>query len=904
MAMYTRSASFLLLLFLFLLSALAKAQVTGVVTDQQSGKPLSKADVFINSTTLAAITNEKGEFQLQGIAPGFAELVIYKSGYELFKSSLRIQADKAYKLNLQIIPTAEKPKTAKVKADEEYRKNMQWFERGLLGTTSNTAVCKITNAKALQLTRSGDIIHVSATEPLVIENNALGYRVKIYLQDFDAGVEDVHIRGAQKYDTMSSRDFTQRDTWQRNRLKAYWGSERHLFYALLQGRAGQEGFELTDAQGKRLQTDTLVGKGKLPGYSRIKLSNKTQVRYQIERGSSGIQQTDQQGQISWIVPKEGIEVSQDGLLFNRKSIEVSGYWAQNRLADQLPDNYFPTSTLEAEQMDWQNFGLLREKIYLHTDRDYYYPRENIWFKAYMGYSSPVLRDTLSKTLYVDLISPGKEVIQSKVYRINGGSCWGDFKLPDSLAAGQYAVRAYTNWLRNYGDSAYFMKPIPILDFSQNLEAAPGVQDSKALSPFTVKIQTNKNQFSERERVELSVEVRDQNGNPVRANLSMAVVDAHASVPIPQTGNIQHPAALAVPRALKSDKYFDQIEHFMERGLSFRGVVKDDKGTPTPADIEIIQGNMMNLISMETDDKGEFLVTGLNFTDSMTFAFKPKNKKGRPLTKVEILDYVEPEVAALGNPLPLTFRKENALQRIQNSFVVDDNTILLNEVEVKGKRITDEAQKGSVKVYGQPDYTVKGDMIRSTVAGTNLLVGLQGKVPGLQVIESMDGGGLPIISVRVRGGTSSLAGGTEPLIMVDGVPFPDAKSISGIDPSQVDRVEVVTRAVPQYGSRGTNGVIAIYTKTGAYATDSKPNYLTHKIKGYNTARAFFSPDYSTEKDDAPDFRTTVYWRPSLLAEPTAEVSFYTADLPGEYRIVVEGVTEKGEPVRGVATIKVE
>jgi hypothetical protein len=344
---------------------------------------------------------------------------------------------------------------------------------------------------------------------------------------------------------------------------------------------------------------------------------------------------------------------------------------------------------------------------------------------------------------------------------------------------------------------------------------------------------------------------------------------------------------------------------MERGLSFRGVVKDGKGIPTPARLEIIQGNMDNLISMETDDQGEFLVTGVNFMDSLVFAFKPVNRKGKPLERVEILPREIPPMTFDVKPLSFALKKEDVLQRIQNSYRAEDDVRMLNEVEIKSSRLAKDAPDDQVRIYGEPDYVVKGENLRSTNVGTNLLVGLQGKVPGLQVVESMDGGGLPIIRVKVAR-SGSFASSTEPLILVDGVPFPDAQSISALDPSRVERVEVVTRAAPQYGSRGSNGVIAIYLKSG-YTVNSEKNYLSHKIPGYNATRPFYAPDYSGKENASnPDFRTTIFWMPELKtdAKGNASVNFYTADLATRYRVVVEGVTDQGEPLKSVSYITVE
>ena len=195
-----------------------------------------------------------------------------------------------------------------------------------------------------------------------------------------------------------------------------------------------------------------------------------------------------------------------------------------------------------------------------------------------------------------------------------------------------------------------------------------------------------------------------------------------------------------------------------------------------------------------------------------------------------------------------------------------------------------------------------------MAGSNVLIGLQGKIPGLSVVEVYNNG-IPAVVVKVRGGSSSLAMSTSPLILVDGFPFEDPNALMGISRGMIDHVEVITRAVPQFGSRGTNGLIAIYTKGSAYATktSTEKNFLSHKIPGYNTPRVFYAPDYSTATSDkSPDFRTTIYWKPNLSVGPDgkADISFYAADIETRYRIVLEGVTDKGVPFRHVSFVEVK
>lgn len=897
--------------FLAFVQPFAHAQVSGLVKDASSGKLLNGVNIFINNTSLSAKSNSNGEFVLTGIAPGFAELSLYKEGYQIFKNSLRIQLDKAYKLNLTLTPDGEVPKSVKVKQDEEWKKNEQWFERGFFGTTSNATECKIINLKALTFTRAGDVLTASASEPIVVDNAALGYRIYFYLQEFEAGVETGNAVGLVRFDTLSPKDDKMREAWDRNRLKSFWGSDRHLFKSLVDRNAAEQGFELSDESGSPINLDSLVVPGKIAGYQRIKLKGKTRVKYVFDETSEGARKMDKDGQISWIIPGESIEASIDGILFNPRSVEVTGRMSQGKLAELLPLNYVATSSLESEKMDWQNFTLLQEKVYLHTDRDYYYPKENIWFKAYMGYSMPALRDTLSKVLYVDLIGADKKVMKTKSYKIGQGVTWGDFKLPDSLVAGQYYLRAYTNWMRNYGENTFFTKAIPVLSFDQNLD--PDQQPKLAgdvSSQVKVAIQPSKTSFGKREEVTLNFAIQELTGQPITGNLSVSVTDAFSTLPVTGQGNILSKDVLNTNEIEKATKYFEKIEHFMERGLSFKGRVKDDRGNPTAANLSVVQGKLENLISMETDEKGEFVLTGLDFIDSTSFSFKPTNKKGKVFPTVEIIPKEIPFVKIDTKPLDLKFRKEDALQRIQNTYTPEDNVVLLDNVEITAQRINDEVKKGPARVYGEPDYSVRADQMRSTTAGSNLLVGLQGKVPGLQVIETTDANGVRSVSVRVRGGSSSLAGNTEPLILVDGVPFPDPNSLIGISPQSIDRIEVVTRAVPQFGSRGTNGLIAIFLKTGNYAGNeagSQKDVVVHRIAGYNKPRKFFSPDYSGNGGDSnPDFRTTVCWEPNVLVgnDGKASVSFHTADIETEYKIIVEGLTSKGLPFRAESSITIK
>lgn len=99
-----------------------------------------------------------------------------------------------------------------------------------------------------------------------------------------------------------------------------------------------------------------------------------------------------------------------------------------------------------------------------------------------------------------------------------------------------------------------------------------------------------------------------------------------------------------------------------------------------------------------------------------------------------------------------------------------------------------------------------------VPNINIGQALQGSVAGVMVNQST-AGAVPAQSIMIRGRNSILAG-NEPLIVLDGVPY--VGQISDININNIESIEVLKDASSTaiYGSRGSNGVILITTKTGA------------------------------------------------------------------------------------------
>ena len=94
---------------------------------------------------------------------------------------------------------------------------------------------------------------------------------------------------------------------------------------------------------------------------------------------------------------------------------------------------------------------------------------------------------------------------------------------------------------------------------------------------------------------------------------------------------------------------------------------------------------------------------------------------------------------------------------------------------------------------------------------NALESLKGNVSGLDIGATNSAGGEPSMQMR---GQKSISGSNDPLIVVDGVIF--MGSINDINPNDIEKLDIMKDAssAAVYGSRATNGVVAITTKKGS------------------------------------------------------------------------------------------
>lgn len=117
-------------------------------------------------------------------------------------------------------------------------------------------------------------------------------------------------------------------------------------------------------------------------------------------------------------------------------------------------------TSELSEYRQHNF---QEKIFVHTDKSYYQAGEIIWFKIYNTDAVNNMPADLSKVAYVEILdSAHHPLLQGKI-GIHLATGQGSFYIPANTASGNYILRAYTSWMKNFDPSYYFEKKITIIN---------------------------------------------------------------------------------------------------------------------------------------------------------------------------------------------------------------------------------------------------------------------------------------------------------------------------------------------------------------------------------------------------------------------------------------------------------
>ena len=485
---------------------------------------------------------------------------------------------------------------------------------------------------------------------------------------------------------------------------------------------------------------------------------------------------------------------------------------------------------------------------------------------------------------------------------------------------------------------------------------------KTKDQMQLKLSSSKNTYKSKEKVEVELESRDRNDKPTAGNFSVTVVD-EGKVPIDAEnehtifsnllltadlkGYVEQPNYYFSEDKEEVDKALDNLmltqgyRRFVWKelaadpntayltnplfakeslGTDISGVVKTLTGKVVPnAKLMLISTKIGVFESATADANGRFKFEGLVLTDSIKFAVQARTEKNG--TKVEVVLDSVPKLL-LGKNKNIADVNTNILaimkSYLENSKKLDDfyeKTGQLNRVQ-RLKEVNISARKATpLKYAAQGQFQIPEGHADQTYIITkpelcaNLGICLQGQLGGVIFKEYKCSDDETIQNYPTYRNVRMLT-------VLDGRLVRGCDELQGIydanvlDPTDIVKIEIIkTNAAfaAEIGPDGPIPTIYIYTNRGLPKKSFNPSIANLSPKGFNKAREFYSPRYDKQgSDNIFDYRSTIYWNANLKTYSTGKTSFsfFNADGPGNYKVIVEGINAEGELGRKVIKYVVE
>ena len=325
--------------FSLIFAALFSQTITGVITEAATGKPLESVAVYFDNTTLGTTTNSEGFFSIDYTDAIQTTLVISYLGFEkMYISNYRNRED----LSIQLKEEANTLETVYLDYDDGLtrQQKLQIFRREFLGRSPFGKSCKILNESAIYLKydKVEQVLTVSASEPILVENKALKYKISyevvqfetvfryINLETTDYTPESVIFLGTTFYKDLNDK---QRKGVLKKRKTAYFGSVQHFMRSLYNKELTMNQFEIYHKGFKGDPWEWFTVQSiKNSDLRKVTLSAKVSILYGRE-----------QSELMLNIPE--FYVDRYGNYSPIKGVLFSGSMGQRRVGDILPTNYQP-----------------------------------------------------------------------------------------------------------------------------------------------------------------------------------------------------------------------------------------------------------------------------------------------------------------------------------------------------------------------------------------------------------------------------------------------------------------------------------------------------------------------------------------------------------------------------------
>lgn len=567
----------------------------------------------------------------------------------------------------------------------------------------------------------------------------------------------------------------------------------------------------------------------------------------------------------------------------------------------------------------------KEELFVRTDRDIYISGEQVWFKVYEMNGLTHAPSELSKVIYLELLDKNNfPLIQVKLKNDNKSGSSG-FTLPGNISSGNYILRAYTNWMKNFQTDQFFYKTISVINPFESIDhlklpsgrdtsdtissISNGLiqsliinEDGKSVYGKPVKAENNtdifftitldKKSYSPREMAKIGITATDRTGKPVETDLSVSVAKSVVINSTDATSFYCFNRKGGKTGRTEGPVYLAELEGHLITGL-IRSKTNDEPLKNTELSLSFV-GKTARCQFGKTNENGEF-----NF-----IAKEPgRNEIVIQPVSSDISGYYIELNQSFSNTFskfkPVTFYLDSSKIDALNKVVI--GTQVNSIYEPFKQNSTVEPGSFIPDFYGKPENTIK---MADYIELTSLREVVKEIIPNVYTLKQNGKYDFKLIN-KFRGQPFE----NKPLVLVDGVPVYDFEKVLGISSKEIERADVINT---RYFISETvfDGIISFITKKGNLSVMEFDNSVFRQVyEGCQVQNKFYSPDFSSPivKDSRiPDFRNTLFWKPDLLTnkDGKAQVAFFTSDESSDFTIVVEGISSDGKTGYSSASFSVK
>jgi len=533
-----------------------------------------------------------------------------------------------------------------------------------------------------------------------------------------------------------------------------------------------------------------------------------------------------------------------------------------------------------------------ENLLVFTDRSLYGVNESILFSALLQSGSEPYQGLGSKVLYAELVnSAGKSLAKGK-FRISEQRSSAYLSIPSNIFSGNYFLRCYTRWMRNFGAREFSYIPLRIVNpGSGDVESVSTEQSENSLDPSPkgleiVSVSAASSVYQAGEIVDLEFSLMEGSFSHIH----------HGCVTVVPSGSIDTVAFIHEIGSNPDIQAPFQFSFLPERnGTAISGTVLEQSNLEPSPDTRLhfsILGDHPAYYVTHSDKKGRFLLNTPFRSGIQEMFVIPEFKPGTPVEVRIDNDFssdalpfqpgsfsLNQEEYALASRLSLQIQLQGAFYEES----VNDSAIAAGQHEY-------------IPFYGKPEISVKID---DYINLPNMEEVIENLIPKTYVMHRSGSVFLKITS------ENPMISMYPPLVLIDHIPVFDMDVIMAIPPSKIDRIEVVPEVYVK-GEVKYGGILSLTSRKGDLAGIKLP--MGSYFFDYAAFQASLNPlrPKYTGPGKIPDTRNTLFWMDhlTLQKDESRKVSFQAASLPGSYLILFRGVSSDGNIVYGLNRFIVE